>query len=245
LTWRHTGFWLFFGALVLGGGCKQILSIEDAELDPTLTAGTGGDAGGGSGGTGGDSGSGGTAGSGGHEHDARADGGARGDADAGSLCEQYCSAVATHCTGEHTLYTDWDVCIASCALLPAGQPSDQVGNSVHCRLNAALKIPTLGEPEFYCPRAGPGGNGKCGTNCEGYCKLMQQVCVGGNQYFDSDQACMLACQKVRDLDTYSIGTPRAPTVQCRLLHVCNSIFEADDHCGHAAGEAPCNDPDGG
>jgi hypothetical protein len=225
---------LFVAAILLAGGCKQILSIEDAQLDPSL--GTGGEPGSG--------GSGGTAGS--DSGDAQADGDA--GEDAGSLCDQYCNAVLNNCTGEFAVYTDMDVCQATCHALPEGEPGDEKGNSINCRLSAAKLAPSL-ETDFYCAAAGPGGNGKCGADCEAVCTIIKAVCIGTNPHYATDADCLTACGKLPTLHGYSVFGPpnkyNGPTVQCRILHACNSTLEPDDHCPHAVGQGACSTPDGG
>jgi hypothetical protein len=236
---------LTFATLFTFGGCKQVLSIEDAELDPTLATG----------GTAGNGGTAGSAGTGGSQGDGQAgSGGDSGiDLDAGTPCEQYCNTLKVNCTGEYAVYADTDVCLATCKAFPEGLPDAEQGNSLYCRLHAAQTAARL-EPDFYCPAAGPGGNKKCGTNCEGLCSIIKLVCVGDNPHYADETACLTDCAKLPDpqpLDApnYSIAGPsnkyNGPTVQCRLLHACNSALEPDDHCSHAMGLLTCVNRDGG
>jgi hypothetical protein len=124
-----------------------------------------------------------------------------------------------------------------------GEPGAISGNSVHCRLDSAIKAQEL-EPEFYCPRAGPGGADGCGTYCESYCHLMKEICPGT---FPDPSTCPAACATVPVLDEgFSAETQRyGNSIQCRLIHVANSATYPIDHCPHAAGTRTCIDRDGG
>ncbi|HEY6555876.1 MAG TPA: hypothetical protein VI072_01330 [Polyangiaceae bacterium] len=237
---------LFTAALFGAVNCKQVLSIEDAELDPSLT--TGGAAG--SAGTGGDHDSGGTAGTGGVAGDAGL------DAPPLSLCDEYCDTLFANCTGNNEVYESWDACVETCNVLDEGNPDDRGVNTVHCRLAAAKTAATI-EPQFYCSRAGPGGSAPedtnpCAENCDSLCVLMERVCNNpdaGVDYFDTPVTCREECANVPDLGTLStareMGQLRGNSVQCRLIHVANSALEAADHCSHAAGRNTCIDLDGG
>ncbi len=194
--------------------CSNLLSIKDAEVDPTFqsTGATGNP----SNGTGSDT--------------------------LEALCGTYCDTVMAHCTMEMSVYTTKDACMAVCSHLPAGKEGDTTGNSIHCRLRSA----ELAEAEttFYCPAAGPGGNGTCGTNCEALCKLTHDVCDGGLAPWPDDGACESACGSLPDLGTYSTDDSKemyeGGHVQCRLFHVsAAALADAQVHCPHVGGAAPC------
>jgi hypothetical protein len=232
LTW-HRGAVALLGACLSFVDCRQIIGIEGAEVDPSLA---------------------GRSGAAQPDHavstagaDAAANEesvGAGGDAgeprSVTSLCEQYCSAVTSNCTGAFAVYTSFDTCLAVCVDLPAGQPGDSNVNSVQCRLHAALIA--RDEVPHYCPIAGPGGNGECGTNCEGLCALRAQVCA---RYADvAMDSCLSGCAKLDDLGTYStdpsLGQYGGAHVQCRLLHVAAAAADdPEEHCSHADGAPPC------
>jgi hypothetical protein len=235
---------LFTAALFGAVNCKQVLSIEDAELDPSLSA--GGSAG--NAGHGGDQDSGGTSGSSGTAGSA---GDAGGDVVYGSLCEQYCATLEANCTGQFEVYEDRLVCLETCKKLPPGAEGVTEVNTVHCRLAAAEQAALI-EKEFYCPRAGPAGIGPedddrpCATACESWCLLMEEVCNdpdAGYDWFTTTEACMSECENVPDLHTFSTaptaGQLRGNSIQCRLIHVANSTLAPEDHCSHAAGESTC------
>jgi hypothetical protein len=237
-------------ALLLTGvlaavSCKSVLSIEDAELDPTL----------GTGGTSGSSGSGGTSGSSGSSGSS-GDSGA--EASFTSVCDRYCTTVANNCQGDNEVYEDRDVCLATCARFEEGTEGER-GNTVHCRIAAAEQAGRI-EPSFYCPRASPGGfapddTSPCATNCESLCLLMEQVCNGDPvdedvpDLFTNTDDCLADCSRVPDLGTFSTAPEknqlRGNSVQCRLIHVANSTLSPADHCSHAAGQNTCVSVDGG
>lgn len=159
-------------------------------------------------------------------------------------CDVYCDTVSASCADDDAVYTNRDTCLAFCATLPPGQPSDEVGNSVACRLHQAELALATGEPQVHCPLAGPGGNGTCGGNCEAYCVAFQQVCSARfDERFVGVADCVQACERdVPDLGDYDVTMQSGDSVQCRLWHLSAAAVDANFHCPHAAGEAPCQDP---
>lgn len=228
-------------AQVLNGSCRQVLDIEEAELAPT-TAGSRAHSSGGS-----DDGSPAMAGEGGvPPTDTPSLAGASGDAAAGeggqpSLCDRYCATVSESCSGALAVYTSLATCQAVCKALPQGQPGAAQGNSVECRLRAALA--TTNELPHRCSSAGPGGNGVCGSDCESLCRLRASVCAG---LATTDEAtCARDCAKLESIGSYSTdvkaGQYGGPHVQCRLYHVSAAAAgDAEQHCLHVDGAAPCN-----
>jgi hypothetical protein len=167
--------------------------------------------------------------------------GGSGGGDAGSVCEAYCSKVMSVCTGANAVYTTLSVCQKVCATLPEGTVGDEFGNTANCRLRNANLAETTGEPEVHCPIAGPGGNGVCGDNCEGYCVTMQAACKSRfDRAFSGLQECKQDCDALPDPGGYDVSQKTGNSVQCRLWHVSAATADPDTHCGHALGEAPCN-----
>lgn len=241
-------------SLLAGSGCRQVIGIEDAELDPGPMQAAGAGAahdgvdaplsGGGvdTGGAPGTSLGGDDAGAAGvvSESAAGAGGEAGSPAEQPSLCERYCSAVGASCQGPFAVYTSYEACLSVCAVLPAGNPGDRNVNSVECRLHAASIASS--EVPHYCPIAGPGGNGECGENCESFCWLMGSVC---SEWMPVEQTkCVNDCKKLPDRGSFTTdvaGKDYAGNhVQCRLYHVCAALSDdAEQHCLHASGAAPC------
>src|SRR5687768_9462333 len=181
--------------LALASACSQILDIEQAHVDPTLTGGAGssqagsqtagssnsevssagqqdpGDAGSASGGTH-DHGSGGSGGS--SVAGSNAGGGGSAPVELG-LCERYCDEITRNCKGKYEQYRTFDQCIRVCQRLPPGEPDEEETNTVSCRVRQAEFAES--EPFVYCKSAGPLGEGKCGSNCVSYCSLMQEACT--------------------------------------------------------------------
>ena len=151
------------------------------------------------------------------------------------LCNVYCDQVMELCPEN---YTTRETCMGVCAELPPGEALEPVSdNSVECRLNHLRVLATgEGDREQLCQAAGPGGNGDCGTNCESYCLLVDQVC--GN-WIARLPNCRDACETLGDSQRFHVGSPSdefdhsGDTVQCRLVHLSTATLEPELHCGHA------------
>jgi hypothetical protein len=156
------------------------------------------------------------------------------------LCERYCDAVMARCSGADAVYTSGEACAAVCAALPPGIPGDGPVNSVECRLRAARGANS--DPARFCPVAGPGGNGDCGSNCASLCGLREQICAD-DASGDTD-TCVENCAALPDLGTYSVDSSAAqdsgPHVQCRLYHLsAAAVSEAAQECPSVDGADPC------
>lgn len=251
--------------LLSSAACSQVLSIEDARVDPTLS-----EVAGGSGGTVslGESGraAGGSSGLGSSGHSSMAGtndslagtdesmAGASGEPDA---CQSYCQAVVTNCTGTYEQYRTLTQCLEVCKQLPPGMTGDENVNSVGCRARQAFFAES--EPAVYCKSAGPLGADKCGSNCATYCSLMQATCTAsstaGNvelSYFNSSHDCMSACTALPPDPGGPVEYSSSPTavpssyignnVYCRAYHVVAAIDQdaPTEHCPHAMGGDPCS-----
>lgn len=208
--------WLLPLSLTLVVACGALLDIQDAETDPLLIGNVGGQGAGGDG-TGGDT--------------------------TAPLCDTYCALVQSNCVDETQVYASQDLCLRVCGFLPDGMEGDMSGNTVGCRTTNARAAEATGEPDVHCPIAGPGGDGTCGSNCEAYCSLMQQVCAArfGMDY-DGIPDCIDQCTNdVPDIGNYSSNIQEGDSIQCRLYHVSAATFDPGQHCAHAAGDAPCLD----
>jgi len=264
--------------LTLSAACTQMLDIQDAWIDPALSVGGSANSGAGAlSSAAGEQSTGGTTGSaGGHNHSsggahaagtgsasdkAGSDGmtAGAGGADAPeppSACEAYCDSVLDNCKGKYEQYRSRGQCLEVCKRLPPGTPGDENVNTVECRIRQARFAES--EAFLYCKSAGPLGAGKCGSNCESYCALMDATCSKGStagnvelSYFDDHQACLANCGAMTDDATgptqYSSSATIEPNslvgnnVFCRTFHVAAGIEQdaASEHCPHAMGGDPC------
>jgi hypothetical protein len=264
----------------MSAACTQILDIQDAIFDPTLNGGSSSATSGrGSLPDAGEPGTGGTSGTaGGHNHvaggTATTQAGAAGvaasagtdDGPAGAgggdapvpptTCEAYCDSVLKNCTGKYEQYRTRLQCLEVCKRLPEGTIGDGNVNSVQCRIRQARFAES--EAFLYCKAAGPLGAGKCGSNCESYCSLMDATCTKEStatnvelSYFENNQACMSNCTTMPDDPTgpeqYSSSATIEPSnlignnIYCRTYHVAAGIEQdaANEHCPHAMGGDPC------
>ncbi len=214
--------------LVAGAACQSIVGIEDRTFDPPD----------GSGATAGDSGSAGAA------------GGAP-DAAPSGQCQDYCNLVFENCTSPNQVYKSMEACLGVCAILPPGAAGDATGNSVACRIGQAVLAKSTGEPDVHCRRAGPGGGGTCGTDCEGFCTLFMEGCEGK---LNTVETCLAACAVIPPGRGYDVDVNYSEnTLQCRLVHATSAVIDVvptgsfSSHCDHAAivSTCPCCDVDGG
>jgi hypothetical protein len=167
-----------------------------------------------------------------------------------TVCETYCTEVMELCTGNLKQYRDLRQCEKICGLLPEGEVGSSANeNTAACRLRYASKgrYAAGTELEAYCRQAGPGGDGKCGSNCEGYCSLTMSVCTdesAGIYHFDDVGECLQTCEAlpVSPLTYTTTGTEVSDGdhVQCRLFHVTSAaMLDAEEHCEHALGVTLC------
>ncbi len=164
------------------------------------------------------------------------------DPDEVPSCERYCEIVLEACpSSEDSNYAVFDSvfsCVRQCQQFPEGEPGDATGNSRACRAtHAQFALQFPGERGFECPAAGPGGDGVCGTNCEGYCALMGGLCAGS-----LEEDCMAQCLEVPDTGGYDTSIIEGNSLQCRLYHLGAATVSPNFHCAHAAGDDPCVDP---
>ena len=267
--------------LTLSAACTQMLDIQDAWVDPSLSgdggrnSATSGTAGSHSAaGTQSSSGTGGAAS--GHNHsggstqqagtgpsvasagtnEMTAGAGGGDTPDQPSTCQGYCESVIKSCTGKFEQYRSLGQCLEVCKHLPEGAVGDENVNTVQCRIRQARFAEA--EAFLYCKSSGPLGAGKCGSNCESYCSLMDSTCTmsstAGNQelsYFSDNQACLANCNAMADDPTgptqYSSSATVEPSnlvgnnIYCRTYHVTAGIEQdaASEHCPHAMGGDPC------
>lgn len=233
-------------------GCSQVLGIDEAFVDPALERGAGGGSGTGgshSGGntvsaaTGGNPLPGGASGMG----EAGSSAGAAGAANPVDVCERQCAELGEFCVGDALQYRDNEQCLRICRALPPGASDDDRVNTASCRARYADKVRYLAGPELAttCRYAGPGGDGRCGSNCEGLCTVIMAACGPGLSdpfFYPSLDDCLLDCRGVPKADSgYVYGTVAAgASLECRLFHASSAIMsDPDEHCEHALGITLC------
>jgi hypothetical protein len=168
------------------------------------------------------------------------------------LCEQYCDEMDVQCTGVAAQYRDHDQCLRICRMFPEGTVGGPDENSVACRLKYAQKARYgLGtEVNVYCSEAGPSGDGRCGSVCEGFCTLMANVCTPETAdvyHFASDEDCRTTCDGLPTAGvSYSSSDPAISDgnhALCRLFHVTSAAMaDPEEHCEHALGITLCEAP---
>ncbi len=158
-------------------------------------------------------------------------------------CDAYCTTIMKSCTGSDAAYSTRETCLGVCNRLPPGdslEPENK--NTVDCRKRQADLVSTTDEPSTYCRRAGPGGDGTCGSNCASYCKLLETTCPADYAELPN---CEQQCAALRDAGEFDVvANHEGDTLQCRLVHVSSATVDPVTHCPHAAihPNAPCADP---
>ena len=235
-------------------GCSQVLGIEDSFVDPALEPqlsvdGQGGRGAAGSSGAASLGGALGDEGPSSAGSERVADGGAPAGAGgrAQTSCEQYCDLMGELCVGDALQYRDAAQCLRICAALPAGAINDDRVNSASCRRRYAGKARYLAGVELAttCRYAGPGGDGRCGSNCEGLCSIAMAACGPGLSdpyFYESIDDCLRDCADL-PAAPYQYGKiSSGNSLECRLFHASSAIMaDADEHCEHTLGISLCAD----
>jgi hypothetical protein len=159
--------------------------------------------------------------------------------------------MMAQCDGSDAQYLDRQQCEKICGLFPQGTIGAPNADTVACRLKYAQKTRygSEGEVSVYCRQAGPGSDGACAGNCEGFCTLMMSVCTeasAGPYHFATVDQCEASCAALpASTVTYSTSNPLVADgnhVQCRLFHVTSAAMaDEDEHCGHSMGLTLCED----
>ncbi len=161
------------------------------------------------------------------------------DAPATPTCMAYCAAIQGACTGDNQQYGSMEACLGACSSFAVGTAGATSGNTLACRTYHAGAAAT--GPATHCTHAGPGGDGPCGTNCEGFCTIAQGVCTGANQQFASMAVCMTACAGFATGTRYNTAQTSGNTFACRLYHLsvaASSAASATTHCPHIVAASP-------
>lgn len=229
--------------IVALGGCNGLLGIEESFVDPDLEPSALSEGGESTAVTQGGSP---TQPSGGGPAAPREPaGGAAGAAATADVCEQYCDLMGEHCVGDALQYRDNAQCLKICRTYPVGAPEDDRVNTAACRRRYAGKARYLAGAELAttCGYAGPGGDGRCGSNCEGFCTIAQAACrpeVTDPYFYDSFDACLNDCEGLPS-SRYQYGAVSSGnSLECRLFHVSSAMMaDADEHCEHTLGITLC------
>jgi hypothetical protein len=90
----------------------------------------------------------------------------------------------------------------------------------------------MSDPATHCPHAGPGGDGVCGSNCDGFCEIAQMYCTAANMaaVYTSSQDCHTQCMAFPDTVKFNIGVQAGSSVACLLYHVQEGSSVPPDHC---------------
>lgn len=167
------------------------------------------------------------------------------DAPAGApACADYCAKIATNCTGANQQYSNAATCMASCALFPVGVTADTTGNTLGCRVYHAANA--AAGPTVHCRHAGPGGDGVCGANCDGFCTIVQGACSTQTTPPYADKpACMTACGGFATTPVYDQSVQTGNSLACRMYHATVATTTPMPHCSHVkavggtGGNFPC------
>jgi hypothetical protein len=150
-------------------------------------------------------------------------------------CVDYCSTIAANCTDANLMYASTAECMATCLKFPEGEVTDTGGNTLGCRLyHAGNAAGGVANANTHCRHAGPGGDGVCGANCEGFCTIVQGSCSTlPDPPYASLGACMTACAGYTAQPPY-VANATGNNLACRLYHATAATANPGTHCPHTA-----------
>ena len=148
-------------------------------------------------------------------------------------CDSYCATITMNCGGEFTQYGSPEMCQGACAAFPPGVPGEMANNTLACRSYHAEAAAMAND--VHCTHAGPGGDGACGSNCEGFCGIAGKYCP--EAWADTD-ACLTACAGFNTAERYDASDIAGDTFACRLYHLTAATIDPATHCGHIKGDSP-------
>jgi hypothetical protein len=183
------------------------------------------------------------------------DAAAAADANAALDCTNYCTTIASACTGGNAQFGGSNAadatahCMGSCLTFPSS--ATQSGDTLGCHLHHAMNAAMPNAAATDCVQAGPGGDvigagstagGVCGDACTNFCTLVQGICTGANAVYASVTDCLSACsgfvttaRYTIDATTFPSANPTGNTLACRLYHATNAAVSpsaAATHCQH-------------
>jgi hypothetical protein len=142
---------------------------------------------------------------------------------------QYCPMV----------YPDDADCVATCMAYD-WKPGALGENSIACRRDRALAVPTDPEPLITCYQAGPSGGKFCGLMCENYCRAAARACP---ELEGDYNACRSRCQEPMTHPAYRNETGN--TMECRIFWLGEALKKNDrticERLGGGAAAPLCHD----
>jgi hypothetical protein len=158
------------------------------------------------------------------------------DAPAAPTCAAYCNSIAANCTGANLMYGTTAECMATCGLFIVGTGADMAGNTLGCRLyHANNAAGSMQNANTHCRHGGPGGDGLCGANCEGFCTIALGACSAQNPPpYANMGACMTACGNYATAPAYVATQTSGNSFACRLYHATAASANPGLHCAHTA-----------
>lgn len=162
-------------------------------------------------------------------------------------CANYCAQMAETCADADQQYASDEACQKLCASFPVGTIDDQEGDTLGCRLNAIKDAVATGEAHDACLAAGPGGSGRCGTNCESFCTSLEALCATEFATVAAlDGGCLGYCSDIPDCEDYAADPLRDDnSLQCRLFHLSSAAVQPTTHCKHTLAIGMCGGDDNG
>lgn len=148
-------------------------------------------------------------------------------------CDDYCEVVMRNCTGGVAQFTDISTCHAVCETMPLGDPVSPTGDTIACRTFQAAVAED--DATMACTKAGPGGDGACGGNCESFCAIADELCPSA---FSDTAACMSTCGGFSSTEVYDASDIAGDTFACRLYHLTAAATNPDVHCAHIGAVSP-------
>jgi hypothetical protein len=149
-------------------------------------------------------------------------------------CENYCATIETNCSGELDQYGSNEICLAACAAFEVGESGATSGGTLGCReyhANAAA-----GAPDVHCAHAGPlGGDGTCGTACEGFCAIALDACPDA---FADAADCADQCAGFDATEPYDTSDTAGDSLACRTYHLTVATTTPVPHCTHIDEASP-------
>jgi hypothetical protein len=150
----------------------------------------------------------------------------------GKQCNEYCTRLMDICSGDNAVYPNREQCLAFCGKLdPGDEQEHDDGNTVACR----MRVLNSAELEASdCKAAGPGGNGRCGTDCDAYCTVFPLACPNDFLYPDNATCLKVCAGLVEQQDRYDLTEDhKGDTIECRLVHTASATVDPAMHCPHA------------